>query len=244
MKGSDSQTYEYTGQITRNGAYYNVITVSKDLRSILALNSYLKVVISNDKGTYSLGSVDTSNCLSFFYPESKKGPAGGWIFYDCDADNDSTNNGAGPDGLKSDVCGWRYLEAAPTDMIDSSGSRISYDWGDDGSFGTKTAIGEGKKNTEIVASKASKSITNNAATACLEHSINGYNDWFLPSKDELKLLFNVLRELGGFSSFSSYWSSSENHSSAAWFQMFNGFQLSDERYDLYDKKYVRAIRAF
>ena len=44
------------------------------------------------------------------------GPSGGYVFYDCDYDNDETNDGAGPDGLKSSVCGWRYLEAAPADL--------------------------------------------------------------------------------------------------------------------------------
>lgn len=38
------------------------------------------------------------------------GPAGGMIFYDCDADNAAEEN----DGLVSSECGWRYLEAAPT----------------------------------------------------------------------------------------------------------------------------------
>ena len=44
------------------------------------------------------------------------GATGGYVFYDCDFDNDETNDGAGPDGLKSSVCGWRYLEAAPADL--------------------------------------------------------------------------------------------------------------------------------
>ncbi len=40
------------------------------------------------------------------------GPAGGFVFYDCDADNDKGNS----DGLISLECGWRYLEAAPVDL--------------------------------------------------------------------------------------------------------------------------------
>ncbi|MBR2281558.1 MAG: hypothetical protein IJ863_02930, partial [Spirochaetales bacterium] len=41
------------------------------------------------------------------------GPAGGRVFYDCDADN-TEEDPDGEDNLKSDVCGWRYLEAAPS----------------------------------------------------------------------------------------------------------------------------------
>lgn len=40
------------------------------------------------------------------------GPAGGYIFYDCDADNDNGNQ----DGLTSSECGWRFIEAAPKDI--------------------------------------------------------------------------------------------------------------------------------
>ena len=41
------------------------------------------------------------------------GPTGGYIFYDCDADNDSGN----ADNLISSECGWRFLEAAPADLM-------------------------------------------------------------------------------------------------------------------------------
>ena len=46
---------------------------------------------SLEKTTYQVGDI---------------GPAGGIIFYDCDADNDMGN----PDGLDSSICGWRYLK--------------------------------------------------------------------------------------------------------------------------------------
>lgn len=63
------------------------------------------------------------------YRVGNKGPTGGYIFYDCDADNDSGN----ADGLISTECGWRFLEAAPADLrivdgiptIDSSVSGYS-----------------------------------------------------------------------------------------------------------------------
>ena len=40
------------------------------------------------------------------YYVGRTGPAGGYIFYDCDADNSSGN----ADGLVSSECGWRFLE--------------------------------------------------------------------------------------------------------------------------------------
>lgn len=41
-------------------------------------------------------------------PMGIEGPAGGIIFYDCDADNDKFKN----DGFVSSECGWRYLEVS------------------------------------------------------------------------------------------------------------------------------------
>lgn len=46
-----------------------------------------------------------------------KGPTGGYVFYDCDADNNpNINEGRGRDNLMSSECGWRFLEAAPADL--------------------------------------------------------------------------------------------------------------------------------
>lgn len=61
------------------------------------------------------------------YDIGSRGPAGGIVFYDCDADNDETNDGAGADGLRSSVCGWRYLEAAPYDLFLIDGWKPSVD---------------------------------------------------------------------------------------------------------------------
>jgi len=111
------------------------------------------------------------------YVVGDKGPAGGIIFYDCDADNGNEEN----DGLESSVCGWRYLEAAPANLrvvggtptVDSSldgynDAPIGYKFGyyrttDDGPElyvnGTTTydttpvtgqEIGTGKQNTELL----------------------------------------------------------------------------------------------
>ncbi len=168
---------------------------------------------------------------SVTYSVGDKGPAGGFIFYDCDADNDSGN----ADGLISTDCGWRYLEAASADLTGT------YEWGNDGSFGTtENGIGTGKSNTKILAEKGADY---QAANAVWGKTIDGYNDWFLPSKDELNLMYTNLHQnkKGSFDS-TWYWSSSEDKSSYAWTQNFD-----DGEQDYYPRNTgmsVRPIRAF
>ena len=154
------------------------------------------------------------------YTVGETGPAGGLIFYDK--------------GSMSD--GWRYLEAAPTDR--STG--IQWYNGKIVGIKTGTAIGTGKANTEaIIAAQGSGDY---AASLCKNLTINGYSDWFLPSKDELDQMYHNLKETGrgGFES-AWYWSSSEDYN-YAWDQYFGG-----GRQDFYNKGsnyYVRAVRGF
>lgn len=104
------------------------------------------------------------------YSVGDRGPAGGLIFYDCDADN-SEADPDGRDNLLSTVCGWRYLEAAPTIMYLSGGSYYDpkiggtvsqynqFFYGDTSQYGTQSlagtssAFGAGKENTDLIISK-------------------------------------------------------------------------------------------
>ena len=105
------------------------------------------------------------------------GPGGGYIFYDCDADN-TTSDPDGADNLISSTCGWRYLEAAPTVMYLSSysdyyspkigGTVTKYNlfsygtddqYGTTGLSGTSIALGKGKENNSaIISSLGSSSV--------------------------------------------------------------------------------------
>ena len=67
-------------------------------------------------------------------------------------------------------------------------------------------------------------------------------DWWLPTKEELNLLYKQKEIVGGFAT-DYYWSSSEDCSGYAWIQYFgNGYQ-NDDYYKDYTF-YVRAVRAF
>ncbi len=78
---------------------------------------------------------------------------------------------------------------------------------------------------------------------CKNQVSGGYDDWFLPSKDELYLMYSNLK-VNSRGSFESgwYWSSSEVDYQTAWFQDFDS---GSQEYDFKDFPfYVRAVRAF
>jgi len=112
---------------------------------------------------------------------------------------------------------------------------------------TATAFGTGQANTDKII--AAQDAGDYAASLADNLVLNGYSDWFLPSRDELNLMYaNIgpgaaapLTNIGGFSS-TWYWSSSEVYLNAAWLQhLENGLQHYDYKYYLYA---VRAVRAF
>jgi len=151
------------------------------------------------------------------------GPAGGLIFYD--QGNCLTG-------------GWRYLEAAPSDQ---STSQVFSDVANTLVNNIGCAIGTGQANTANIIAQAGH--TTSAAKLCDDLVVGGYSDWFLPSKDELALMYTELKlyNVGGFTSH-YYWSSSELNSYDAWVQGFFGVTQN-----LHNKNYtnsVRCVRAF
>lgn len=95
------------------------------------------------------------------------------------------------------------------------------------------------------ASDGSAKTSDYAAKVCANYSAGGKDDWFLPSKDELDLMYENLQKegLGGFSS-NDYWSSSEygDNASNAWYQnLSSGVQGNFGRSPNFR---VRPVRAF
>lgn len=228
------------------------------------------ILICNSEVTVSENASigESGPCL---YVVGDIGPSGGYVFYDK--------------GSYSD--GWRYLEAAPSDLrlvdgvptVDNTVSGYMeskyyfvfgcYRTTDDGnnlyvngttSYSaldcTGTAIGTGKTNTQLLVDSmgtgaysdysGSNKTADYAARLCdiLTYTSNDvvFDDWFLPSKDELSLM-NVKRSaIGGFTD-DRYWSSSESGQSfSAWEQTFGR-----DPFDLFTRGTdcrVRPVRAF
>ncbi len=108
--------------------------------------------------------------------------------------------------------------------------------------------GAGKTNTAIIISAQGLGDgTVYAARICNELQItqNGktYGDWYLPSKEELSLMYNnlYLHGLGNFDNV-KYWTSTESSINSAWYQDFDdGTQWTDYKSA---SDAVRAIRSF
>jgi len=104
---------------------------------------------------------------------------------------------------------------------------------------TGTAIGNGKSNTDSIVK--AQGVGSYAAYLCDTLTIDGFTDWYLPSQDELNLLYINQAAIGGFSG-DHYWSSSEFSSSGAWIEGFITGGQADYAKD--NTLYVRAVRAF
>ncbi len=129
--------------------------------------------------------------------------------------------------------------AAPSDQT-TAGTGIVW-W--NGSFtttgATGTALGTGQANTTAIVDAQGPG--SYAASLCDDLDLNGYTDWYLPSKDELNKLYQNRVSVGGFVS-PFYWSSSEVTNVIVWVQNFDvGNQLN---IDKLTNVYVRAVRAF
>jgi hypothetical protein len=114
-------------------------------------------------------------------------------------------------------------------------------WGCYGTFigGTSTAIGTGQANTTAIVNGCSE--PGMAAGICNDLVLNGFSDWFLPSRDELNQMYLQKSVIGGFAN-ADYWSSSEWHSDSSFGINFGSG--SQYMYFKYDVIYVRAVRAF
>ena len=178
------------------------------------------------------------------------GPAGGVVFYDA--------------GMHKT---WgRYLEASPvsTEGVGLPWKRLTANDAKRPVYRDvlkvkaqiqrvlSTQVGMGKTNTDRI--KKIYGRGRYAARYADALVFNGFDDWFLPSKDELNVMYSVLGSASpGIGSYarSFYWSSSEYDFNNAWTVNFkDGQQFDREKWLLPDTingvkaLRVRAIRAF
>jgi len=128
------------------------------------------------------------------------GPGGGIVFYDK--------------GYYSD--GWRYMEVAYQGHIIKEGlsapvSDPKFRWAPDSKNieSLSESIGSGRENTQVLRDELYWTSQEYAAEFCYDFKHNNFDDWFLPSIDELKALQKCFPAIdaGGFSG-GWYWSSS------------------------------------
>jgi hypothetical protein len=201
----------------------------RSIISGLLIAASLLLAIGCDMGGSDDGGATT-------YAIGDTGPAGGLIFY-IDV---------------ADAYDWTYLEVAPQSTEWRLKVWGGYETAVTGADGT--AIGTGAQNTiDIVTqfgpAEPYESRTDYAARLCSDLASGGYDDWFLPSKDELNAIWDNLVDdgtgsnsgVGGFAD-DYYWSSSEDDSYLAWCQNFyDGFQTNLSKNSCL---LVRAVRAF
>lgn len=134
------------------------------------------------------------------------------------------------------------LIAAPSDQATVNDFP---DWGCIGSpiLGADgLAVGTGAQNTIDIENGCTTSGT--AADICSNLILGGFSDWFLPSIEELELMYLNIGSGSNIGNFVStkYWSSSEKDDNYAWnWEFSSGYQDYNSKTS---NKYVRAIRAF
>lgn len=153
-----------------------------------------------------------TSAASATYKIGDTGPAGGFIFYDKGNNNE----------------GWRYLEAAPMDVefrdIRWSVHNTILD-------NTQKNIGFGKRNTQLIVDefKQTPGEWDTAAQKTDDLVFNGFDDWFLPSQDELDQMYGSLKrkKIGNFKD-GRYWSSTQStqYKYCAYYQDFGNGEMS------------------
>ena len=215
--------------------------------------------VSSAPSGYSNNATDCDDTNALLSPGAEDIPGDG-IDNDCDGTTDEAP------GLGDPAAGGIvfYIAPTPTDLdgdgtldtglvcatVDqSSGIR----WFN-GSYvvtgATGLTIGTGSANTDAIIAEQGATETSYAAGLARAYDGGGFDDWFLPSKDELSLMRqNVgqgnalgLGNIGNFSN-SSYLSSTEATTTRAWYQNFccSGTQSTTSKSGQLD---VRAVRAF
>lgn len=160
------------------------------------------------------------------------GPGGGIVFY-VSATIINVQTGIS--------LGGRCLEAAPKNWNGTTSDPV-LPWGCQGAYigGSGWGIGDGASNTAKILACSTTGI---AARRAANLIFGGKSDWFLPSRDELGLMYSNLNSsgVGGFED-DCYWTSSELSSVDANYKCFPFGQANTGFKN--QSRFVRVIRAY
>lgn len=186
---------------------------------------YLRAYAKNLQGI-SYGNVATITTKNY-YNVGETGPQEGIVFFS-----------------KTDTLGgWNFLEAAATDIS------IALPWAfNANSISTSYGLGLGKDNTNNIVQQFGTSNPNYAALAANNYSSVIGSNWYLPARDELMKMREVLylNGMGNFSVDASYWSSSQdpNFNTNAWTVKMSTGIANPSTYGKITLFRIRPIRRF
>lgn len=130
-------------------------------------------------------------------------------------------------------------------VVSESDLSTNAPWGTEGVdvFNTFRDIGKGDDNTKNIVNTYSE-LDSISAALCYNLVENGYDDWFLPSEDELMLIYNKLASVGIGSFYNhSYWSSTQVDANYAYtVSMSNGSSSSHKKEQT--NRHTRAARYY
>ena len=137
-----------------------------------------------------------------------------------------------------------YADSSGRCLIAASSDLQLAKWGCSNSITniTDNTIFCGKANTQKIISQCGDST---AAFIASSLDINGYNDWYLPSKIELEMMYQNRLKIGGFTNL-PYWSSTEvpNQANSAYSSEFNPTYFASFKINAKSESHgVRPIRS-
>lgn len=231
QKSTNGTTYTDQAGCTNLGV--NFSCTATGLTPGTAYTFKVAAINSAGTGTYSAASssitpVAATCATGGICAVGDTGPGGGIVFF------------VGNFTLTSTGAQMKYLEAAPSTWSGAGSDPVSaWSGNTSSSVSTADAIGTGAKNsTNMLAVSGT-----GAAQLATNYTNNGYTDWYLPSKAELKQL-SVERGRFPVGSFTvgGYWTSSQSTSSRSSITTMTTQAQIDRPKS--NSQYVRPIRAF
>ena len=241
-----------SGSLQNIGGSYRIVirvlnvqsaTVEAQYRTDIANDNRVQALLEGGKSSAGGSTVASGRSVkapsqdSTVYKVGDTGPAGGIIFYDK-----GNSNG-----------GWRYLEAAPADT-DREPINIANDSNDTAISRSKEfrlirdrRLGAGKENTVMLMGIFEKfgGGINSPAWICSNLEVNGFNDWYLPSLDELIMLYTNTYAKDGSGGFrSAKYRSSTYYPDGGVATIDFSSMAKEGIYNINEKTRVRAIRRF